>query len=49
MVLYAIALKFVLTPVFAFLYWLVAIKGGESLSKLAPEKWRDALTRNRYF
>lgn len=48
-VLYVIALKFVLTPVFAFAYWVVVIKGGDKLVKLAPSKWREALTRDRYF
>lgn len=33
----------------AFLYWAVAIKGGNWIAKLIPsEKWRRILTEERY-
>lgn len=45
----ALALKFALLPVLAFLYWLIPVKGGEWLAKLIPSpKWREILTRKRY-
>lgn len=49
--LYAVALKAVFVPVFAYLYWLLAIKGGNKLVKfLVPsKKWREILTKERYF
>ncbi len=49
--LLAIGLKALFVPVFAYLYWLLAIKGGNKLVRwLVPsEKWREILTRDRYF
>lgn len=45
----ALALKLAILPILAFLYWLVAIKGGEWLVKLIPSpNWREILTRQRY-
>lgn len=49
--LYAIGLKALLIPVFAYLYWLLAIKGGNKLVALLipSKKWREILTKERYF
>ncbi|WP_312707319.1 hypothetical protein [Stenotrophomonas sp.] len=47
--LYAIGLKIVFTPVIAFGYWLLAIKGSTWIGSLLPEgKWKEILTRERY-
>lgn len=46
--IYAIALKLIIAPVFFFLYWLIAVRGGFILARLVPSaKWREILTRER--
>lgn len=49
--LFALALKLVCAPILVYLYWLVAIKGGNRLVNfLVPsKKWREFLTKDRYF
>lgn len=49
--LFTLLLKWIFVPVFAFLYWLVAIKGGNALVRLLvpSRKWREFLTKDRYF
>lgn len=49
--LYAIGLKAVIAPAIIFLYWLIAIKGGNALVNfLVPsQKWREFLTKDRYY
>lgn len=49
--MFALGLKAILIPVFAYLYWLVAIKGGNTIVRwLVPsKKWREILTKDRYF
>lgn len=49
--LYVLAFKIAFVPLFAFAYWLVAIKGGNAIVKfLIPnQKIRDFLTKERYF
>lgn len=47
--LIAILTKLIALPILAYLYWLLAIKGGEWLAKLIPSaKWRRILTEPRY-
>lgn len=48
--LYALALKMVAAPFLVFAYWLVAIKGGNSLCRLIPDgKLKRALLKERTF
>lgn len=47
--LIAITVKLIAAPVLAYLYWLLAIKGGDWIGSLLPKgKLRDALTKQRY-
>lgn len=46
--LYAIGLKLLIAPLFFFLYWLIAVRGGSLLARLIPsKKWRDIMTKER--
>ncbi|WP_189720983.1 hypothetical protein [Stenotrophomonas maltophilia] len=49
--LYAIGLKLLIAPLFVLAYWLLAIKGGNALVRwlIPSQKWRDFLTKDRYF
>ena len=48
--LLAFLLKLVFAPVFFFVYWLVAIKGGNSICRLLPDgKLKRALLKERTF
>lgn len=44
----AVLLKALIAPAFAFLYWLVAVKGGDWAAKTFTKGWlRELLTRSR--
>lgn len=49
--LITLLLKWIFFPVFAFLYWLVAIKGGNTLVRwmIPSQRVREFLTKDRYF
>lgn len=49
--LMAVSIKMIAAPAIIFLYWLIAIKGGNKLVNLLvpSKKWREFLTRDRHY
>ncbi len=47
----AISIKLIAAPIIAFAYWMIVIRGGQTLvnSIVTSRKWRDFLTKDRYF